>query len=80
MPASRIAFALADFIAEAARLLPKDHKLGVAVRLDSSAFDAVIYQLAEYGGIPRQVPGAPPINDVNFCGVVIERMVPAEVA
>ncbi len=74
MPASRIAFALADFISEVRALLPKDDKLSVALRLDSGAFDAVIYQLAEYGGMPRQAPGAAAVNEVAFGGVVIERM------
>ena len=74
MPASRIAFALADFISEVRALLPKDDILKVAVRLDSKAFDAVIYQLAEYGGLPRQAPGSGAVNEVAFNGVLIERM------
>lgn len=79
MPASRIAFALADFISEVRALLPKDDKLTVALRLDSAAFDAVIYQLAEYGGMARQAPGAAAVNEVAFVGVVIERMEAANV-
>ena len=73
MPASRIAFALADFVSEAVRLLPRDHKLGIVVRLDTIAFDKVVYELAEYGGIPRPT-GGQVVNHVEFGGVRIERI------
>lgn len=76
MPASRIAFAFADFVAEIKRLLPRDDALTVKIALDSVAFDKVVYQLAEYGGIARQGPGAP-VNEIKFGGVVIERMLVA---
>ena len=75
MPASRIAFALADFISEVRALLPKDHKLGIMVRLDPVAFNAVIYQLAEYGGIARSAPSGPSVDHIEFGGVRIERIV-----
>lgn len=74
MPASRIAFALADFVAETVALLPRDHKLGLVVRLDSAAFDAMIYQLAQYGGVPMLGSPAEVVNSVEFGGVKIERM------
>lgn len=72
MPASRIAFALADFLSEAARLLPADHKLGVVVRLDSAAFDAVVHQLKEYGAMMQGGSA----DAIKFNGVLIERMAP----
>lgn len=75
MPASRIAFALADFLSETVALLPRDHALEVMVRLDSVAFDAVIYQLAEYGRVPRPATFADRVDSVTFNGVVIERMI-----
>lgn len=75
MPASRIAFALADFLSEAARLLPADHKMGVVVRLDSVAFDAVVHQLKEYGASAIYQPAAADrVDSIKFGGVVIERM------